>query len=136
MSSETDSSNGALLKVDNLEKHFPIRRGILWEKTVGAVKAVDGVSFEVAEGETLGLVGESGSGKSTTGYCILQLMKQTSGSINFMGKELTQLSREELRRMRREMQIVFQDPYASLDPRMTIGSVRSWPTVMRGLSEA
>ena len=68
MSSETDSSNGALLKVDNLEKHFPIRRGILWEKTVGAVKAVDDVSFEVAEGETLGLVGESGSGTSTTGY--------------------------------------------------------------------
>ena len=133
MSSETDSSNGALLKVDNLEKHFPIRRGILWEKTVGAVKAVDGVSFEVAEGETLGLVGESGSGKSTTGYCILQLMKQTSGSINFMGKELTQLPREELRRMRREMQIVFQDPYASLDPRMTVGGIVAEPLEVHGI---
>src|SRR3954451_14731072 len=101
MSSETPASNGALLSVTDLEKHFPIRKGVRVEKTVGAVKAVDGVSFEVAEGETLGLVGESGSGKSTTGYCILQLMKQTSGSINFMGKELTQLPREELRRMRR-----------------------------------
>src|SRR4029079_876133 len=127
MSSETGSSNGVLLKVDNLEKHFPIRRGILWEKTVGAVKAVDGVSFEVAEGETLGLVGESGSGKSTTGYCILQLVKPTSGSISFMGKELTDLPREELRRMRREMQIVFQDPYPPLDPRMTVGGIVAEP---------
>ena len=102
MSSDTASSNGALLKVDDLEKHFPIRRGILWERTVGAVKAVDGVTFEVAEGETLGLVGESGSGKSTTGYCILQLIKPTAGSIKFMDKELTELGREDLRRMRRE----------------------------------
>ena len=133
MSSETYSSNGALLKVENLEKHFPIRRGILWEKTVGAVKAVDGVSFEVAEGETLGLVGESGSGKSTTGYCILQLTKPTSGSINFMGKELTDLPREELRRMRREMQIVFQDPYASLDPRMTVGGIVAEPLEVHGI---
>jgi oligopeptide transport system ATP-binding protein len=133
VSSETYSSNGALLKVENLEKHFPIRRGILWEKTVGAVKAVDGVSFEVAEGETLGLVGESGSGKSTTGYCILQLTKPTSGSINFMGKELTDLPREELRRMRREMQIVFQDPYASLDPRMTVGGIVAEPLEVHGI---
>jgi oligopeptide transport system ATP-binding protein len=133
VSSETYSSNGALLTVDNLEKHFPIRRGILWEKTVGAVKAVDGVTFEVAEGETLGLVGESGSGKSTTGYCILQLTKPTSGSINFMGKELTDLPREELRRMRREMQIVFQDPYASLDPRMTVGGIVAEPLEVHGI---
>jgi oligopeptide transport system ATP-binding protein len=133
VSDETSSSNGALLKVDNLEKHFPIRRGILWEKTVGAVKAVDGVSFEVAEGETLGLVGESGSGKSTTGYCILQLVKPTSGSISFMGKELTDLPREELRRMRREMQIVFQDPYASLDPRMTVGGIVAEPLEVHGI---
>ena len=91
------------------------------------------VTFEIAEGETLGLVGESGSGKSTTGYCILQLMKQTSGSINFMGKELTQRSREELRRMRREMQIVFQDPYASLDPRMTVGGIVAEPLEVHGI---
>jgi oligopeptide transport system ATP-binding protein len=133
MSIDAPSSNGALLSVTDLEKHFPIRKGVLWERTVGAVKAVDGVTFEVAEGETLGLVGESGSGKSTTGYCILQLMKPTSGSIRFMGKELTSLGREELRRMRREMQIVFQDPYASLDPRMTVGGIVAEPLEVHGI---
>jgi ABC-type oligopeptide transport system ATPase subunit len=133
MSTEAASTNGALLKVAGLEKHFPIRKGVLWERTVGAVKAVDGVTFEVAEGETLGLVGESGSGKSTTGFCILQLLKPTSGSIEFMGKELTGLGREELRRMRREMQIVFQDPYASLDPRMTVGSIVAEPLEVHGI---
>jgi oligopeptide transport system ATP-binding protein len=133
MSTEFPSSNGALLTVTDLEKHFPIRKGVLWERTVGAVKAVDGVSFAVAEGETLGLVGESGSGKSTTGYCILQLVKPTAGSITFMGKELTSLGREELRRMRREMQIVFQDPYASLDPRMTVGGIVAEPLEVHGI---
>jgi oligopeptide transport system ATP-binding protein len=87
----------------------------------------------VAEGETLGLVGESGSGKSTTGYCILQLLKPTSGSIRFMGKELTDMGREDLRRMRREMQIVFQDPYSSLDPRMTVGNIVSEPLEVHGI---
>jgi oligopeptide transport system ATP-binding protein len=133
MSAEAASTNGALLSVSELEKHFPIRKGVLVERTVGAVKAVDGVSFEVAEGETLGLVGESGSGKSTTGYCILQLLKPTSGSIRFMGKELTELGREDLRRMRREMQIVFQDPYASLDPRMTVGAIVAEPLEVHGI---
>jgi ABC-type oligopeptide transport system ATPase subunit len=133
VSSETASGNGALLSVVDLEKHFPIRKGVLWERTVGQVKAVDGVSFEVAEGETLGLVGESGSGKSTTGYCILQLLKPTSGSIKFMGKELTTIPREELRKMRREMQIVFQDPYASLDPRMTVGGIVAEPLEVHGI---
>jgi oligopeptide transport system ATP-binding protein len=131
--SGTASANGGLLRVEGLEKHFPIRKGVLWERTIGAVKAVDGVSFEVAEGETLGLVGESGSGKSTTGYCILQLMKPTAGSIQFMGKELTTLGREDLRKMRREMQIVFQDPYASLDPRMTVGGIVSEPLEVHGI---
>jgi oligopeptide transport system ATP-binding protein len=132
--SETDvSTNGALLSVRDLEKHFPIRKGMLVERTVGQVKAVDGVSFDIAEGETLGLVGESGSGKSTTGYCVLQLLKPTSGSIQFMGKELTEIGREELRRMRREMQIVFQDPYASLDPRMTVGNIVSEPLEVHGI---
>jgi oligopeptide transport system ATP-binding protein len=132
--SEVDvSKNGSLLGVNDLHKHFPIRRGILVERTVGHVKAVDGVSFEIAEGETLGLVGESGSGKSTTGYCVLQLLKPTSGSIRFMGKELTELGREDLRRMRREMQIVFQDPYASLDPRMTVGGIVSEPLEVHGI---
>jgi oligopeptide transport system ATP-binding protein len=119
--------NGALLEVKDLTKHFPVKSGILVEHTVGHVKAVDGVSFDIREGETLGLVGESGSGKSTTGYCILQLLKPTSGSVQFMGRELTELGREDVRKMRREMQIVFQDPYSSLDPRMTVGDIVAEP---------
>jgi oligopeptide transport system ATP-binding protein len=129
----TAEQDGALLRVRDLKKYFPVRRGVLWERTVGEVKAVDDVSFEIAEGETLGLVGESGSGKSTTGYCILQLLKPTAGSIRFMGKELTELGREDLRRMRREMQIVFQDPYSSLDPRMTVGNIVSEPLEVHGI---
>ncbi len=125
--------DGAFLTVRDLKKYFPIRKGVLWERTVGQVKAVDDVSFEIAEGETLGLVGESGSGKSTTGFCILQLLKPTEGSIRLMGKELTELPREELRRMRREMQIVFQDPYSSLDPRMTVGNIVSEPLEVHGI---
>jgi oligopeptide transport system ATP-binding protein len=127
------STNGALLEVTDLTKHFPIKQGILIDRTVGHVKAVDGISFSIAEGETLGLVGESGSGKSTTGFCILQLLKPTSGSVRFMGRELTELGREDLRRIRREMQIVFQDPYASLDPRMTVGDIVAEPLVVHGV---
>jgi oligopeptide transport system ATP-binding protein len=122
-----------LLSVRDLHKHFPVRKGLLIARTVGDVKAVDGVSFEIEAGKTLGLVGESGSGKSTTGYCILQLLKPTSGSIRFMGKELTELGREELRRTRREMQIVFQDPYSSLDPRMTVGNIVGEPLAVHGI---
>ena len=127
------SSNGSLLQVKGLSKHFPIRAGLLFERTVDAFRAVDEVSFEIAEGETLGLVGESGSGKSTTGYCILQLLKPTAGSINFMGTELTELGRESMRKMRRELQIVFQDPYASLDPRMTVGDIVAEPLVVHSI---
>jgi oligopeptide transport system ATP-binding protein len=127
------NANGALLEVEDLTKHFPVRSGLLVEHTVGHVKAVDGVSFDIREGETLGLVGESGSGKSTTGYCILQLMKPTSGSVRFMGQELTELGREDIRRMRREMQIVFQDPYSSLDPRMTVGDIVAEPIQVHGV---
>jgi ABC-type oligopeptide transport system ATPase subunit len=122
-----------LLQVTDLHKHFPIKEGLLIERKVGDVRAVDGVSFDVQPGETLSLVGESGSGKSTTGYCVLQLMKPTSGSVKFEGTELTQLGREELRRMRREMQIVFQDPYSSLDPRMTVGDIVGEPLVVHGI---
>jgi oligopeptide transport system ATP-binding protein len=122
-----------LLSINGLEKHFPVKRGLLIERTVDYVRAVDGVSFDIAEGETLGLVGESGSGKSTTGYCVIQLLKPTSGSIRFMGNELTELGREELRRMRREMQIVFQDPYSSLDPRMTVGDIVGEPLQIHGV---
>jgi oligopeptide transport system ATP-binding protein len=125
--------NGALLTVTDLHKHFPVKKGILIERTVDEIRAVDGVDLEIREGETLGLVGESGSGKSTTGYCILQLLKPTSGSITFMGKELTELGREELRRTRRDMQIVFQDPYASLNPRMTVGDIVAEPLEVHGV---
>ena len=127
------NGDGALLEVRDLAKWFPIRKGFLVERTVDHVKAVDGVSFEIGEGGTLGLVGESGSGKSTTGYCILQLLKPTGGSVRFMGKELTELSRSELREMRREMQIVFQDPYSSLNPRMTVGNIVGAPLVVHGI---
>jgi oligopeptide transport system ATP-binding protein len=127
------TDDGALLTVTDLRKHFPVRKGLLWEKTVGYVKAVDGVSFSIPAGKTLGLVGESGSGKSTTGYCILQLLKPTSGSVRFMGTELTELGRGELRRTRQEMQIVFQDPYSSLDPRMTVGRIVAEPLEVHGI---
>jgi oligopeptide transport system ATP-binding protein len=116
-----------LLEVEDLCKHFPVRSGALLERTVDHVRAVDGVSFHVDEGETLGLVGESGSGKSTTGYTILQLLRATSGSVRFEGHELTRLRGRRLRRLRRDLQIVFQDPYSSLDPRMTVGDIVGEP---------
>jgi ABC-type oligopeptide transport system ATPase subunit len=122
-----------LLTVTDLKVHFPIRRGFLFDRTVGHVKAVDGVSFEIEEGQTLGLVGESGSGKSTTAYATLQLLRPTSGSVGFLGRELTRLGGADLRRARREMQIVFQDPYASLNPRMTIGRVLAEPLQTHGI---
>jgi oligopeptide transport system ATP-binding protein len=122
-----------LLKVDNLKKHFPIRRGVL-QRQVGAVKAVDGVSFHVRKGETLGLVGESGCGKSTTGRAILQLYSVTSGSVQFNGQELTTLKGEALRRMRGHMQMIFQDPYASLNPRMTVGDIVGEPMEIHGIA--
>ena len=125
--------DGALLTVTDLEKHFPIRKGLLVERTVDHVKAVDGVSFSIPEGKTLGLVGESGSGKSTTGYCILQLIRPTAGSIRFQGRELTELKGEELRKIRQDMQIVFQDPYSSLDPRMTVGNIVAEPLQVHGM---
>lgn len=110
-----------LLVVKNLKKHFPIKRGILISKQVGAVKAVDGVSFNIKKGETLGMVGESGCGKSTTGRLILRLLEATEGQVFFEGKDVLKMSSNEMRALRREMQIVFQNPYASLDPRMTVG---------------
>jgi oligopeptide transport system ATP-binding protein len=124
------SSNEPLLVVTDLTKHFPVKEGTLVTRRVGEVKAVDGVSFEIPEGKTLGLVGESGSGKSTTGYCVLQLIKPTSGSVRFLGQELTELPRGRVRRLRREMQIVFQDPYSSLDPRMTVGNIVAEPLIV------
>jgi oligopeptide transport system ATP-binding protein len=122
-----------LLQVRELRKEFPVKSGFVMERVTHSVKAVDGVSFDIAEGTTLGLVGESGSGKSTTGYCVLQLIKPTAGSIRFKGIELTELGREAMRKMRREMQIVFQDPYSSLDPRMTVGDIVSEPLEVHGV---
>ena len=119
-----------LLSVADLSKWFPVRKGLLIERTVDHVKAVDGISFEIAEGQTLGLVGESGSGKSTTGYCVLQLLKPTGGSVRFMGQELTTMGHGDLREMRKEMQIVFQDPYSSLNPRMTVGNIVGEPMLV------
>ena len=121
-----------LLEVRDLRKYFPVKSGVVLERTVDHVKAVDDVSLQIGEGETLGLVGESGSGKSTTGYCVLQLMKPTSGSVRFMGQELTTIGRTELREMRKEMQIVFQDPYSSLNPRMTVGNIVAEPLLVHG----
>jgi len=128
--SETSPKGEPLLVVNNLKKYFPLKTGILIDRTVDYVKAVDDVSFEIYPGKTLGLVGESGSGKSTTGYCVLELLKPTSGSVRFLGEELTTMKKEDLRRMRREMQIVFQDPYASLNPRMTVGDIVGEPLLV------
>ena len=113
------SDNQVLLKVDGLVKHFPVLRGV-FQRQVGAVHAVDGVSFDIRQGETLGLVGESGCGKSTTGRTILQLYKPTSGHVYYRNQDLVGLKPEAMRMMRREMQMIFQDPYASLNPRMTV----------------
>jgi oligopeptide transport system ATP-binding protein len=121
-----------LVQVTDLWKRFPIKRGLIFQRTVDYVDAVAGVSFDIARGETLGLVGESGSGKSTTGYCILQVLRPTSGSVRFDGRELTELDGEELRRMRRRMQLVFQDPFSSLNPRMTVGDIVGEPLAVHG----
>jgi oligopeptide transport system ATP-binding protein len=117
------ASGGSLLEVTDLVKHFPIKSGLLIDRTVDHVRAVDGISFHVNKGETLGLVGESGSGKSTTCRVVLQLLKPTSGSVKFEGREIAGLKRRELRPLRREMQMIFQDPYASLNPRKRIGQI-------------
>jgi oligopeptide transport system ATP-binding protein len=122
-----NGSRASLLEVRNLKMHFPITKGIIFQRQVGAIKAVDGISFRMYKGETLGLVGESGCGKSTTGRAILQLYRPTGGEVEFEGVELTKTKGESLRRMRRRMQMIFQDPYASLNPRMTVGSIIGEP---------
>jgi len=119
--------NETLVRVSGLKMYFPITQGIIVQRHVGDIRAVDGVSFDVRRGETLGLVGESGCGKSTTGRAILQLYRPTEGSVTFRDKELTTTKGEELRLMRRQMQMIFQDPYASLNPRMTVGNIIGEP---------
>lgn len=132
-----NSENGKepLVQVKNLKKYFPILRGVL-RRQVGAVQAVDSITFDIFEGETLGLVGESGCGKSTAGRAILQLLKPTEGQVFYRDKELTSLSKSELRKVRREMQIIFQDPFASLNPRMTVGSIINEPLVIHKMGDS
>jgi oligopeptide transport system ATP-binding protein len=121
-----------LLRVRGLTKHFPIVRGALFPRQVGAVRAVDGLDFDVAEGKTLALVGESGCGKSTTGRVVLRLIEPTQGAIRFSGQDLMALPPESMRRQRQQMQIIFQDPYGSLDPRMTVGDILGEPLRIHG----
>ncbi len=123
-----------LVEVENLYMYFPVLAGVMRRK-VGEVKAVDGISFYIKRGETLGLVGESGCGKTTTGRCILQLYKVTGGKIFFEGKDLTRIKASELRSLRKDMQLIFQDPYASLDPRMTAGDIIGEPMLVHNLAK-
>ncbi len=138
MSEQQVSANGheVLVRVEKLTKHFPITRGILFQRQVGAVQAVDKVSFDIRKGETLGLVGESGCGKSTTGRTILQLYRPTAGKVFYGDKELTTLKGAALRQMRRNMQMVFQDPYASLNPRMAVGAIVAEPLEVHNIGTA
>ena len=131
MVAEKDSP---LVEINNLKMHFPVTEGIIFQKKIADVKAVDGVSFNIQKGETLGLVGESGSGKTTAGRSILHLIKPTSGSVKFEGEEVTEMSGSQLRAMRRKMQIIFQDPYGSLNPRMSCGDIVGEPLKIHKLT--
>ena len=134
MSNANSNNKDTLLQVDDLVMHFPIYRGVI-QRQVGAVRAVDGVSFDIKRGETLGLVGESGCGKSTTGRTILQLYRPTSGSVHFEDVDLVHLKGEDLRKTRRKMQMIFQDPYASLNPRMTVADIVGEPLVVHDVAK-
>lgn len=130
-----ETQDGTLVEVRGLKKYFPITQGIILQRKVADVKAVDGLDFTIQHGETLGLVGESGCGKSTTGRTILQLYRPTAGEVLFDGKDLTRLQGEELRKMRRHMQMIFQDPYASLNPRMTVGDIIGEPLEVHNIAK-
>ena len=124
-----------LLDVRGLQMHFPVSKGVIFQSRVGDIKAVDGVSFQIMRGETLGLVGESGCGKTTIGRCILQLLKPTGGEVRFRGEDLTQLSGKEMRPLRKELQVIFQDPYGSLNPRMTVGAIVEEPLIIHKIGD-
>ncbi len=132
-SNRVGGQNNILLEVRNLKKYFPVTSGIIFQRVVGLIKAVDDISFSIRRGETLGLVGESGCGKTTTGRCILHLEMPTSGEILFEGRELSKVTKSELRAMRRRIQVIFQDPYSSLNPRMTIGQIIGEPLAVHGI---
>ena len=129
----TSIQDNVLVEVNNLKMHFPVTSGLLFQREVAQVKAVDDISFSIRKGETLGLVGESGCGKTTAGRCILQLYKPTAGEVIFEGTDLTKLGARQMRQMRRQMQIIFQDPFSSLNPRMTAGDIIGEPLVVHGL---
>ena len=125
-----------LIRAENLTKHFPVTRGLIFQKQVGAVQAVDDLNFEIYQGETFGMVGESGCGKSTTGRAILQLHKPTAGKVYYEDTELTTATAQTMQRMRRNMQIIFQDPYASLNPRLTVGNIIAEPLEVHNIGTA
>jgi peptide/nickel transport system ATP-binding protein/oligopeptide transport system ATP-binding protein len=129
----TGPQTSPLIEVRDLTKHFPITTGIIFQRQIGAVKAVDGVSFDVQRGETLGIVGETGCGKSTTARLLVRLLEPTGGSVKFDGEDITHLKGPRLKRLRREIQMIFQDPYSSLNPRKTVGTIIAEPFVIHGL---
>jgi len=134
LTSDTPQVDGdVLMEIDDLRMHFPIKRGLL-QRTVGHVRAVDGVSFEIRKGQTLALVGESGCGKTTTGRCILRLLEPTSGSVRFEGRDMADIEKRELRALRKRLQIIFQDPFSSLDPRMSTADIVSEGLEIHGLA--
>jgi oligopeptide/dipeptide ABC transporter ATP-binding protein len=131
--SSASGDGSVLLRVTDLQKYFPVTRGIIFQKRVGEVQAVDGLSFAVRQGETLGLVGETGCGKSTTGRLLVRLLEPTGGTIDFNGTDISHLSTAQMRPLRRELQIIFQDPYSSLNPRHTIGTIVGAPFHLQGV---
>jgi oligopeptide transport system ATP-binding protein len=135
-SSESKEQSDTLVEVTDLKMYFPVRSGVIFQKKVADIKAVDGVSFSIKRGETLGLVGESGCGKTTTGRCILQLYRPSEGQVLFEGEDLTQLKGSNLRRFRRRMQMIFQDPYSSLDPRQNAGSIVGEPLIVHKMTNS
>src|ERR1700756_4758409 len=128
-----DVAAPALLEVRGLRKHFPVTEGILAQRAIGEVKAVDGIDFTLRRGETLGLVGESGGGKTTTGRCILLLERPTAGEIIYDGVDLANLAPKEMRALRRRIQVIFQDPYSSLNPRLKVGAIIAEPMRVHGI---